>query len=417
MSNIAASIITIGDELLIGQTIDTNSAWIAQRLNALGIDVLRRVAVGDERNAIINALDEELARASLVFITGGLGPTADDITKPLLNDYFGGTMKINEQALEHIRSLFTKRNRPFLERNMKQAEVPDNCTVLFNRMGTAPGMWFEKDGKVVISMPGVPFEMASIMEDEVLPKLKQRFLSDALLHRSIITAGEGESFIADKIQDLEEALPPHIKLAYLPGAGMVKLRLTGRGNDPIALADELQVHQAAIATRLDYILIALEDIPMEQIVGRLLATNNLKLGLAESCTGGNIAHHITQVPGASAYFNGSIVCYQDEIKQQILGVKKETITQYGVISEQTAVEMAQGAIRILDADVALAITGLLGPAGDGDTLPVGTIWMAVAGKTTVKTKEFRFHYDRERNKEMATSMAKLMIWKFINGKL
>src|SRR5579872_628390 len=345
MSNIAASIITIGDELLIGQVIDTNSAWIAKHLNELGIDVLRRVAVGDDKGAIIKALDEESANASLIILTGGLGPTSDDITKPLLCEYFGGKLVVDNQVLGHIKNLFAKRNRPFLERNTKQAEVPNNCKVLFNKMGTAPGMWFDKDNKVIISLPGVPFEMAGIMEDEVLPLLRQRFFSDALVHRSVITAGEGESFVADKIQDLEEALPAHIKLAYLPGAGMVKLRLTGRGTDKVKLTDELESWQKKLADRLGNIVVALEDIPMEAILGRWFKNNNATLGLAESCTGGYLAHHITQVMGSSAYFTGSIVCYANEIKESILGVKKETIDKDGAVSEQTAIEMVKGALK------------------------------------------------------------------------
>jgi len=417
MSNIAASIITIGDELLIGQVIDTNSAWIAQHLNDLGIDVLRRIAVGDDRDAILKTLDEEHGSVPLVLITGGLGPTADDITKPLLNEYFGGKMQVNEQILEHLKSIFIKRHRPFLERNLKQAEVPDNCTILFNKMGTAPGMWFDKDNKVVIAMPGVPFEMMSIMENEVLPKLRQRFFSDALLHRSIITAGEGESYIAEKIKDLEEALPAHIKLAYLPAAGMVRLRLTGRGADAAQLSKELQLRQEEIANRLGNIVVSMEDIPLEHVLGNWFTVNEKKLGLAESCTGGNIAHHITQIMGAANYFNGSIVCYQNEIKEKILGVKKETLKEFGAVSEQTVIEMALGALGVLNVDYAFAVTGLLSTGGESDRVPVGTVWMAAADKNATKTKEFHFHYDRERNKEMATSMGMLMIWKFINGKL
>ena len=417
MSNIAASIITIGDELLIGQTIDTNSAWIAQHLNELGIDVLRRVAVGDDRAAIIKALDEEIAVASIVIITGGLGPTADDITKPLLCEYFGGKLVIDEQVLTHLKEIFTKRNRPFLERNMKQAEVPDNCTVLFNKMGTAPGMWFDKNDKVIIALPGVPFEMVSIMEVEVLPRFKKRFFSDALLHRSVITAGEGESFIAEKIKDIEEALPAHIKLAYLPGAGMVKLRLTGRAADAAKLAGELDSWQKQFANRLENIVIALEDIPLEEILGRWFVANNATLGMAESCTGGYVSHHITQVMGSSAYFKGCIVCYSNDIKEKILGVKKDTIEKYGAVSEQTVTELAQNTLSVLEVDYTFAITGLMSIGGESDRIDVGTVWMAVADKHTVKAKKFWFPYDRPRNKEMAVSMGMLMLWKFINGKL
>lgn len=417
MSNVAAAIITIGDELLIGQTIDTNSAWIAERLNQLGIEVIRRVAVGDNREAIITALDEELSRVPLLIVTGGLGPTSDDITKPLLNEYFGGTLRVDEQVLKHLQELFVKRGRPFLESNMKQAEVPDVCTVLFNKMGTAPGMWFERDGKVTISLPGVPYEMVSIMKAEVLPRLQQRFISDALYHKSIVTAGEGESFIAEKIKDLEDALPAHIKLAYLPGAGMVKLRLTGRGYHKQQLNDELQLRQEEIANRLERIVVSLEDIPMEHILGKWFVVKNKTLGLAESCTGGNIAHHLTQVMGSAGYFNGSIVCYSTEIKEKLLGVSKDTLEDKGAVSEETAIEMVKGALQALNVDYALSVTGLLSPGGESDRVEVGTVWMAVADKEQVKTKKFFFPYDRERNKEMATSMGMLMIWRFINDKM
>ena len=469
MSNIAAVIITIGDELLIGQTIDTNSAWIARHLNELGIDVVRRVAVGDSKASIIKALDEEIAGATIVLITGGLGPTSDDITKPLLAEYFGGKLVVNERVLAHLKDIFTKRNRPFLERNMKQAEVPENCTVLFNRMGTAPGMMWEipnfksqtpnsKDEniksavrepfnytfnetltehadksdkesgsfgnahddtpkeKVIIAMPGVPFEMISIMQDEVLPRLRERFFSDALLHRTIVTAGEGESFIAEKIQALEEALPAHIKLAYLPDAGMVKLRLTGRSRDKELLASELEMRQGEMAALLGDIVVARDDYPMEKIIGDALLANGKMLGLAESCTGGFIGHLITQVNGSSKYFNGSIVSYSNEVKQNVLGVKPETIETYGAVSEQTVSEMAKGALRVLDSDYALAVSGVLGPDGGTERVPVGTVWMAVADKETVKTKEFRFHYNRQQNKEMAARMGMLMVFKFLSRK-
>lgn len=415
MSNVAATIITIGDELLIGQVIDTNSAWIARHLNELGIDVLRRVAVGDDREAIWQALDEAIITPGVVIITGGLGPTADDITKPLLCDYFEGKLVIDERVLEHVKSLFAKRNRPFLERNMKQAEVPDNCTVLFNRMGTAPGMWFEEEDQVVISLPGVPFEMVWIMENEALPRLKQKFFSDAIIHRSVITAGEGESFIAVKIEDIEESLPRHIRLAYLPGAGMVKLRLTGRAADAVQLTKELETYQQQLAERLGPIVVALEDIPLEEILGRWFKANKKTIGLAESCTGGFLAHHLTQVPGSSEYFTGCIVCYANSVKEQVLGVKKETIEQYGAISEQAAIEMVQGALRVLGTDYAFAVTGLMSPGGESYKTEVGTVWMAVADNDSVKTRKFWFPYDRARNKEMSVSMGMLMVWKFVTG--
>lgn len=416
MSNIKAAIITIGDELLIGQTIDTNSAWIAQNLNIQGIDVLRRVAVGDRWDAIWNSLNDELRESELVIITGGLGPTADDITKPLLCEFFGGKLVVNEPVLEHVKQMFLKRNRPFLERNLKQAEVPDVCTVLHNRLGTAPGMWFERDGKVIISLPGVPFEMICIMEDEVLPRLKNRFQSGAIVHRSIITAGEGESFIAEQILDLETALPPHIRLAYLPTPGMVRLRLTGHAPDETTLITEVEQHQQEIATRLEHIVVALEDIPLEHVLGNILKEKGLTLGLAESCTGGYIAHKLTQISGSSGYFTGSIVCYHEQVKKDILDVKQETLDVYGVVSEEVAIQMAEGARRVLKTDIGFGVTGLLS-ASEDYKIPVGTVCVAVANSERTVSKTFQVHSDRMRNKDTTVGASLLLIWKFIVDRL
>jgi nicotinamide-nucleotide amidase len=411
-----AYIITIGDELLIGQTIDTNSAWIAQRLNALGIDMLRRVAVADEKKAIVGALDEALAVADIILLTGGLGPTADDITKPLLCEYFGGKLVINEKVLEHVKAIFTRRKRPFLDRNMAQAEVPDVATVLFNRMGTAPGMWFEKNGKVVIAMPGVPFEMEAIMQDEVLPRLKERYKRGAIVHRTTITAGEGESFIAEQIKDLEAALPPHIKLAYLPGPGVVKLRLTGRGEDEALLRKEVAQLQDLFAERLEKIVVVKEDKLLEQVLAVNLLERKLFVGLAESCTGGLIAEKLTNIPGASNFFMGSIVSYLPPVKERVVGVPGELIAKYGVVSSEVAAAMAAGAKNTLGTDIGFGVTGVLSPSDDYP-VPAGTIWMAVADKDRVVTKEFLFHYDRKRNKEMAAQNGLLLMLRFIQNKL
>ncbi len=417
MSNVQAVIITIGDELLIGQTIDTNSAWIAQQLNAQGIDVVRRVAVGDTKNAIITALDEEWQKASLLILTGGLGPTSDDITKPLLCEYFGGKLVVNEDVLAHLKEIFARRNRPMLERNLKQAEVPDNSAVLFNKMGTAPGMWFEKNGKIIISLPGVPFEMKHIMEAVALPRLNAHFANRAaIVHKTISTAGEGESYLAEKIADIENNLPANIKLAYLPDSGFVKLRLTGHGPDAAILEAEVKAQQQILIERLSNIIIATEDIPLEKILADVAHKQNATFGIAESCTGGYIGHFITQIPGASAYFKGSIVSYDNEVKQNVLGVSKDTIVQKGAVSEETVIEMAKGALKLLQVDYALSVSGVLGPDGGSDRVKVGTVWMAVAGKDKVVTKMHSFFYDRERNKEMAAKMAMLLLWKFMTGK-
>jgi len=417
MSNTTASIITIGDELLIGQTIDTNSAWIAQKLNVLGIDVIRRLAVKDNFQAIWNALDEERRLSELIFITGGLGPTSDDITKPLLCKYFGGQMIVDTTVLNHIKRIFERLKRPVIERNLKQAEVPDNCRVLFNRMGTAPGMWFEDQGNVFVAMPGVPFEMMAIMEDGVLPELEKRVCNSALIHKTVVTAGEGESFIAERLVAFEAALPSNVNLAYLPDTSIVRIRLTGRGDDKTIVENQLELLQKSLVEKLGNIVVATEDIPMEKVLANALIPINKTIGIAESCTGGFIGHAITQIPGASSYFAGSIVSYDNRIKEQILGVKPATLVQFGAVSEQTATEMARGALHVLGVDFALATTGVLGPGGGTDKVDVGTVWMAVANSERIITRMFRFRYDRQRNKEQAAKMGMLLLWKFITGRI
>jgi len=414
MANVRASIITIGDELLIGQTIDTNSAWIAQRVNDYGIDVVRRIAVGDDRDDIVSALDGELKSVDIIFITGGLGPTSDDITKEVLTAYFGGKLMVHEETLLHIQALFAKRHLSMPEINRQQAEVPDNCKVLFNKNGTAPGMLFEKDGKLVVSMPGVPHEMIGVVEDEVIPIIQQRFISDAIIHRSIVTAGMGESFVAERIKDLEAALPAHIRLAYLPGHWTVKLRLTGRGADKLRLTKEVEMRQEEIANRLEDIVVALEDLPLEHIIGKKLTIDGKTIGLAESCTGGYVGHRLTQVLGSSKYLQGGIVCYQYSIKEQLLGVHKKLLEEKGAVCEEVAIAMAKGAMKALESDIGFGVTGLLSPGGDDDKVPVGRVWMAICDKDSTQTKQFDFPYDRIRNKEVAVNMALLMVWKFIS---
>jgi nicotinamide-nucleotide amidase len=418
MNNTKASIITIGDELLIGQVIDTNSAWIAQRLNEIGIIINRRVAVGDTKLDIIKALDEELQHSTIVLITGGLGPTADDVTKPLLCEYFGGNLVVNEDVLAHVKNLFSRLDRPMLETNLKQAEVPDTCTVLFNKKGTAPGMWFEKDGKAVIAMPGVPFEMMSIMQDEVIERLRLRYTGSIIEHRNIITAGEGESFVAERIKDIEASLPDFIKLAYLPANRILRLRLTATGEDRQQLSDLLEKFHGAIAHRLSDIVVSLDDIPMQEVLGKLLLEKGLTLGFAESCTGGYLGHLITQVTGSGSYFKGSLVTYDNEVKENLLGISKKVLDEQTAVSEDVAIQMAKSAIKLLDCDVSLSVTGILSAGGEeNDINPVGTVWMAVARKNEVKTHKFYFPYDRLRNKDVAVQMGMLMLWKFLNDKL
>lgn len=414
MGNIKATIITIGDELLIGQTIDTNSAWIAQRLNEIGIIVQRRIAVADEESVISGVLDEEIPRTSIILMTGGLGPTSDDITKPLLSQYFNGKLTVNNQVLAHVQHLFEKRNRPFLEINMKQAEVPDVAEVLFNKIGTAPGMLFKKEGTWIISMPGVPFEMMGIMTDEVLPRLKKEFISDKLIHKTIITSGEGESFIADSVKDIEAALPDHISLAYLPSPGMVKLRLTGTGNNEQKLIEDLAHFEKLFQERLAHIIVAKEDIPLQEIVGRSLKKLGKTVSLAESCTGGYIAHLVTQVQGSSDYFKGAVVPYRSELKHKILGVSEANLEKYSAISEEVAIELASSTAKLFESDYSLSVTGQLSYGGEDGHIPKGVVWMAVTDGIEMKTKKFQFHYDRLINKEMSAQMGLLMLLRFIN---
>lgn len=406
-------IITIGDELLIGQTIDTNSAFIAQQLNTAGIHVKRRLAIADEKNAIREAIDESIVNADLLFLTGGLGPTADDITKPTLAEYFDTNLVMNETVLKHVQQIFAKRNRPFLERNKKQAEVPENCQILFNRLGTAPGMWFEKDGRIIISLPGVPFEMQTIMEEEVMPRLKERFKGNFIYHKTMMTVGLGESFIAEKILDIETSLPAHIHLAYLPTPGFVKLRLTAESNDKAALETEVNVWAELIQQRLGNSVAAMEDISLEEIVAKALSEHRLTLSLAESCTGGYIANQITNLNGSSVYFNGSIISYANIVKEDILLVPKETLMTVGAVSEATVIQMAEEVRRKLKSDIGIGISGILGPGGATDEKPVGLVWIAIANKDKTETREFHFLYDRLRNKQLASNAVMNMIRLFV----
>lgn len=409
---VTATLLTIGDELLIGQVVDTNSAWMARELVKQGIQVVRRIAIADSREAIVDTLDTELKTADIVLMTGGLGPTADDITKPTLAGYFGGGMRTDEKVLAHVKSFFEKRQKPMLERNLRQAEVPENCTVLFNEKGTAPGMWFEKAGKIVVSMPGVPHEMSHLMESQVLARLQERFGLHPAQYQNIVVAGEGESFIAEQIKDLEESLPEYIRLAYLPSLGYLRLRLSCTEGDRENIGAEMEAWRTKIANRLEKYVVAQNDLSMAEILSGMLKENGWKLGLAESCTGGYMAHMLTQIPGASGYFQGSIVCYQPSAKMDLVAVSQETIENKGIVSEEVALEMARGAAKALKADIGFGITGWLDKKGDSYA-PGGTVCMAVTMDEATETKTFRFANDRIRNKELAVQNAFLMIIRFL----
>jgi len=425
--DVNASIITIGDELLIGQTIDTNSAFIAQELNKIGVWVHRRVAVGDSWDDIWQALDTEGSHSQIIIITGGLGPTADDITKPLLCKYFGGRMITNEKVLDHIKYLFEKvyrRPGPILERNLKQAEVPDVCTVLHNGRGSAPGMWFEKlppvlikdrgdDNIIFISLPGVPHEMKGLMTDEVIPRLLNTFVLPAIIHKTAFTAGQGESFIAERLINFEASLPPHIKLAYLPNYGMVKLRLTSKGRDKDALESELQPYFEQLQLLVNEWLVTDSDEGLEIVVGRILKERRKTMGTAESCTGGYIAHLITSIAGSSAYYKGSVISYANDVKENILHVKHDTLGKHGAVSQETVIEMVKGAIEELNIDYALAVSGIMGPDGGSVEKPVGTVWIAVGNIEKTETLKLNLRFDRQRNIAMTAMNALNFLRRFI----
>jgi len=411
---INVSIITIGDELLIGQVIDTNSAWMAQELNKAGIWVKRRIAVGDIWQDIWNALDEESKVSDIILITGGLGPTADDITKPLLCKYFGGKLIYDERALANVKYIFERvLKRPIIERNLKQAEVPDVCTVIENKRGTAPGMWFEKNGKIFISMPGVPHEMKGMMTDYVLPELKKHFTLPAIAHRTLLTAGIGESYLADHIDEFETALPAYMKLAYLPNYGMVRLRLTASGSEKEKLDNELDQQFDKLKKLVAEWMVIDEDLSLQEAIGKLLKKNNQTVSTAESCTGGYIAHLITSIPGSSAYFKGTVVSYANEIKENILHVNAQTLVNDGAVSEETVRQMLQGALIALNTDYAIATSGIMGPDGGTPTKPVGTAWIAVGNRQKIITQKFNFRFDRQRNIELTATNALNLLRKFM----
>lgn len=409
-----ASIITIGDELLIGQVIDTNSAWMAQQLNKAGIQVKRRIAVGDSASDIREALDEERVHADIILITGGLGPTADDITKPLLCEYFNGTMIVNKEALENVNYLFEKVfKREITERNIKQAEVPDNCKVILNKRGSAPGMWFEKDGKVIVAMPGVPYEMKGMMEDDVIPLLCKKFSFPYITHRTLLTFGVGESVIADRILDFEAALPASIKIAYLPNYGMVRLRLTTTGIDKIKVDDEIDKYFSELQTYVSDYLVTTEDESLEIVVGKLLLKQNKTMSTAESCTGGYIAHLLTNLPGASAFYTGSVVSYSYKAKEDLLSVQEKTLLEKGAVSEEVVMEMAAGALKNINSDYTIAVSGIMGPQGGTPDKPVGTVWVCVGSKAKLVTRKFHFRFDRQKNIELTAANALNLLRRFI----
>lgn len=374
-----ASIITIGDEILIGQIVDTNAAFISRRLNAAGITVGERVSVGDDSGQIVRTLEREMAASEIVILTGGLGPTKDDITKTTLAGFFGsGAMVRDRRVADHVRTMLTARGIDYNELNRSQSMVPECCTVLFNRHGTAPGMWFERDGRVAISLPGVPYEMEHLMDEEVMPRLKERFALRQIVHRTMITSGLPESMLAERIAAWEDALPEYLHLAYLPSPSIVRLRLSAYEVDGESVAHEIEERFAQLRELIPDHILGFENATLQAAVHDLLTARGETLAVAESCTGGSIAARFTAMAGASAYFLLGAVTYSNESKINVLGVPAELIERHGAVSEQVARAMAEGVRRIAGADYGVATTGIAGPTGGTAEKPVGTVWIAVA---------------------------------------
>lgn len=399
-----AEILSIGDELLIGQTINTNASWLGQECSKLGIRIVHVTTISDEKQLIKNAVDEAFKRADLVLVTGGLGPTKDDITKYTLCEYFDSELEIHIPTLQRIEAFFSKRNRPMLEVNIRQAELPKKCTILENVNGTAAGMWFEKDGKILISMPGVPYEMKGIMMEQAFPRLQEKFALKALYHRTLMTQGIGESFLADQLQDWEnEVRVKGLGLAYLPSPGMVKLRLTSYEGE--SRAEEIDAYFSQLEERFPNYVYGKEDETIQLVLGRLLREKKMTIGTVESCTGGSLAQTLVSVAGASDYFQGSFLTYTNELKNRLVDVSKHDLDTVGAVSREVVEQMAKNGREKLGVDICISTSGVAGPDGGTDELPVGTIWIGIATKDKVSAKKFQFGDHRERNIQMTVLTA------------
>jgi len=408
-NSVKVEIITIGDEILIGQIVDTNSAWMSVELNKAGFEIVQITSVHDDAAHIVASLDLALERADVVLFTGGIGPTKDDITKQTLSRYFGMQLVFNEEVYKNIEQVLIHRSRAVNELTRTQAFVPDGCTVIQNRVGTAPVTWFEKNGKVIVSMPGVPNEMKHIMSTEVIPRLSQRYKTPTIIHKNVIVQGYPESALAMKIADWENALPADIHLAYLPNYGIIKLRLSGISDDPLSLEFSINQQITGLTEILADAIVAYDDTPVEEMIGNLLTAKGMTLSTAESCTGGFIAHKITTVPGSSKYFKGSVVSYSNEVKVNVLNVLSDDIQLYGAVSRQVVEQMADNVRRLLKTDYALATSGIAGPDGGTAEKPVGLVWISVSSPKGVVSREFKFGNVRIQNIERTAQTAMLML--------
>jgi nicotinamide-nucleotide amidase len=392
-----AQIITIGDELLIGQTVDTNSAWMGMELSNIGFDVLRKTSVHDLRKDILSILEETCGKSDVVLITGGLGPTSDDITKQTLCEFFDTRLIINPDVLHMIEKMMKLRGFPMNYNNQRQAEVPESCRILMNAAGTAPGLWFEKEGTVFVSMPGVPHEMRYLMTEHVIPEFKKRYTTQTIIHRNIMTYGVPEAKLAELLEGFEASLPEEMKLAYLPASGIIKLRLTGKGPDKKMVISIVEEQVVKLYRTIPDLIFSENGEPFEVVIGKLLKEKHRTLATSESCTGGRIAEMLTTVPGSSEYYKGSVIAYDNSIKEEVLGVPSELIRKYGAVSVEVAAAMAEGAKKLLKTDFSVATSGIAGPDGGTDPKPIGTICIAVASDGETLTKKYQFGSDRLTN--------------------
>lgn len=407
------AIITIGDEILIGQVVDTNAVWISQRLNENGVRVNEMVTVSDESEQIVSTLDRYIGKYDLLIMTGGLGPTKDDLTKQTLASYFNSKMVEHPETRDKIISYFKERGRSMIESNLQQSDVPDNCRVLMNHHGSAPGMWFEKEGSIIISLPGVPYEMKGLMEDHILPEMKNRVVVPHIVHKTIMTQGVPESYLANKIRHWEEELPECVKLAYLPRPGIVRLRLSVVDKCALDAEQLLKVIIDKLLVIIPEHVFGYDDISLEESLGILLKERGITLGTAESCTGGNIAKLITSIPGSSKYFTGSVVAYENRIKEEILGVERTALEEKGAVSKEVVEQMARGIMKLYGTDTAIATSGIAGPDGGTEDKPVGTTCICVSYGDKFFSKNYRFGGTRERIIDQASFSAMQLLRRLI----
>ena len=408
------SIIVIGDELLIGQVIDTNSGWIARHVNPLGWNVKSIKVIGDNEKEIISAIDEGFANTDLVLTTGGLGPTKDDITKEAMRKYFGGKMIYDKEVEKNVLEVVEKRHLKINDLTAAQAYVPDSCRVIQNRIGTAPIMWFERQGKVLVAMPGVPFETEQMMEREVIPQLMKHFCSnESIEHRTFIVIDFSESALAIKLEQFEQNIPKYIHLAYLPRPGIIRLRLTGRYPDHAQLTNDMDKLSGQLHAILGDSIISYEDKPVAAILGDMLRSRGLTVSTAESCTGGNVAHEITEIAGSSDYFKGSVISYSNDIKHRILGVSTDDLTTYGAVSQCVVEQMCENVSSLLKTECSIATSGIAGPGGGSQSKPVGTVWICVKCKTRIYSECYQFPGTRDRVIDRATMTGMLMLIKLL----